>query len=328
MFGTRLTSRHLALLLTTLSCGLLSAGLGPIHPSAAAAATPSVDLGQAATYAVLSGASVGNTVNAAGAPHTTLHGDLGVKANAQPTGFPPGIVTGATRVGSTADQAHADLVTAYAEVAARPGGAAIAGDLAGLTLAPGLHTSAAAAISNTGTLTLDGGGESDAVFVLKVGGALTMAAGARVVLTDGATAARVFWQVNGAADIGANARFAGTVMALDAIAIGAGTEVNGRLLARTGAIALDANEVYSAPPAVTMTGGASASTTDTTPTIGGTTDVAAPAIVTVTVAGQTLTATPSGGAWSVTSALLANGTYPVVATAETARATSPARRSS
>ncbi len=63
-----------------------------------------------------------------------------------------------------------------------------------------------------------------------------------------------------------------------------------------------------------MTGGASAVTTDTTPTIGGTTDVAAPATVTVTVAGQTLTATPSGGGWSVTSALLANGTYPVVAT--------------
>ena len=59
-----------------------------------------VDLGQASTYAVLSGASVGNTVNAVGAPHTTLRGDLGVKADAQPTGFPPGVVTGATRVGN------------------------------------------------------------------------------------------------------------------------------------------------------------------------------------------------------------------------------------
>jgi hypothetical protein len=64
---------------------------------------------------------------------------------------------------------------------------------------------------------------------------------------------------------------------------------------------------------VTIAGGAAAITTDTTPTIGGTTDVAAPGLVTVTVAGQTLTATPSDGAWSVTSAILANGAYPIVA---------------
>ena len=59
-----------------------------------------VDLGQGSSYAVLSGASVGNTVSAAGAPHTTLRGDLGVQANAQPTGFsPPGVVTGVVNVG-------------------------------------------------------------------------------------------------------------------------------------------------------------------------------------------------------------------------------------
>ena len=89
--------------------------------------------------------------------------------------------------------------------------------------------------------------------------------------------------------------------------------VNGRAFARNGALTLDANEFYSAPPVVTIAGGATAITTDTTPTISGTTDVEAPAVVTVTVNGQTLTATPSGGAWSVTSAILANGTYPVVA---------------
>ena len=69
-------------------------------------------------------------------------------------------------------------------------------------------------------------------------------------------------------------------------------------------------------PPSPIAGGASAITTDTTPTISGTTDVEAPGVVTVTVAGQTLTATPSGGAWSVTSALLANGVYPVVASVD------------
>jgi hypothetical protein len=131
-------------------------------------------------------------------------------------------------------------------------------------------------------------------------------------LTNGAQASRVFWQVNGAGAIGANADFAGTLMALDAVAVGNGSLVNGRAFARNGALTLDANEFYSAPPVLTLAGGATAITTDTTPTISGTTDVEAPATVTVTINGQTLHATPSGGVWSVTSAILANGTYPVV----------------
>jgi hypothetical protein len=301
-----------ALCLGALAGGLLIAGFGSIVPSAVAASTTMVDLGQASTYAVLSGASVGNTVNAVGAPHTTLRGDLGVSANALPTGFPPGLVTGATRVGSTATQAHTDLVAAYSDVATRTGGIALAADLAGLTLAPGLHANAAA-VSNTGTVILDGGGNPNAVFVFQIGGALTMAAGARVILTNGTQASRVFWQVNGAGAVGAGAKFAGTLMALDAIAMGAGTEVNGRALARNGAVSLDSNEFYSAPPVVTVAGGPTAITNQTTPTINGTTDVMAPGVVKVTIAGQTLTATPSEGAWSVTSAMLANGTYPVVA---------------
>jgi hypothetical protein len=309
------TSWERALCLVALAGGLLIAGFGPAVPSAAAATTAMVDLGHASTYAVLSGASVGNTVSAAGAPFTTLRGDLGVSANAQPTGFnPPGVVTGTIRVGSAASQAYADLGAAYSDVAGRTGGAALPGDLIGQTLAPGLQ-STAAALANTGTVILNGGGDPNAVFVFQIGGALTMAAGARVVLTNGAQASRVFWQVNGAAAVGAGAKFAGTLMAHDAVAMGAGTEVNGRALSLTGAISLDSNEFYSAPPVVTTAGGATAITNNATPTISGTTDVVAPRVVTVTIAGQTLTATPSGGAWSATSAILANGTYPVVASA-------------
>ena len=70
-----------ALCLGALAAGLLIAGLGPSAPSALASSTTIVELGQASSYAVFSGASVGNTVNAVGAPHTTLRGDLGVVAN-------------------------------------------------------------------------------------------------------------------------------------------------------------------------------------------------------------------------------------------------------
>jgi len=320
MSGLRVSSRRLAVvgsrraktLFAALAGFLIVAACGALATSAVAA-TPMVDLGEASTYAVLSGASVGNTVSAVGGPHTTLRGDLGVKANAQPTGFPPGVVTGTTRIGtSAAADAHADLVAAYTEVKDRTGGATLGGALAGTTISPGLHT-VAGAVSNTGTVTLDGGGNPNAVFVFQINGAMALAAGSHVVLTNGAQASRVFWQVNGAGAVGANADFAGTLMAMDAVAVGNGTVVNGRAFARNGALTLDANEFYSSPPVVTISGGAADITTDTTPTISGTTDVEAPGVVTVTVAGQTLTATPADGAWSVTSALLANGSYPVVA---------------
>ena len=131
MSGTSLSSCGLARrasAIAVLAAALLIGSFGPNVSTAVAAPTPMVNLGTASTYAVLSGASVGNTVSAAGAPHTTLRGDLGVKANTQPTGFPPGYVTGTLNVGNAAaDQAHADLVAAYDEVAGRTGGAPLAG---------------------------------------------------------------------------------------------------------------------------------------------------------------------------------------------------------
>jgi hypothetical protein len=292
---------------------LVVAGLGAGAPSAGAAPTSMVDLGDATTYGVISGASIGNTVSAPGAPHTVVHGDLGVKANTEPLGFPPGDVTGAQNVGNAAAAAaHADLVAAYDEVASRLGGTPMAGDLTGKTVTPGLYK-IGAAVSNTGTLTLDAGGDPDAVFVFQVNAALAVAAGSHVELTNGARASRVFWQVNGAGAVGANATFAGTLMAKDAVGIGNGTILNGRALALNGALTLDANQIYGSPPAVAITGGATATTTDTTPTISGTTDIEGTDAVTVTVDGQTLTATPTRGAWSVTSPLLNNATYAVTA---------------
>ena len=293
----------------SLLLGVLGAGVAP----ALAATTPMVNLGQASTYAVLSGASVGNTVSPPAGPHTTLRGDLGVK-----------VATRADRLSPRRRHRHEPdrhpgrrrgprrRRHGVHEVKDRTGGAALAGALAGTTIPPGLHTIAGAA-SNTTTVTLDGGGNPNAVFVFQINGAMAFAAGSHVVLTNGARASRVFWQVNGAGAVGANADFAGTLMAMDAVAMGAGTMVNGRAFARNGALTLDANEFYSSPPAVSIAGGSAAITTDTTPTISGTTDVEAPGIVTVTVGGQTLTATPSDGAWSVTSPLLANATYAVVA---------------
>jgi hypothetical protein len=307
MPGPKLPSTFVAL-----GACLLLIGFGPGTSTASAAPTEMVDVGTASTYGGLSGASVANTVSAA-PPHTRIRGDLGVKVNAPPSGFPPGIVTGETNVGnSAAIQAHADLLAAYNEVEARLGAVQLPLTLAGQTLVPGLYKVPGAA-SNTGTVTLDAQGDPNAVFVIQVTGALSFASLSRVVLTGGAKPTRVFWQVNGAADVGASGEFAGTVMALNAVAMGNEVLVNGRLFAVNGALTLDANQIYSAPPALAIDGGANALTATSTPAISGTTDLEAPGEVTVTVDGQTLTATPSGGAWSVSSASLSNGTYPVVA---------------
>ena len=164
-------------------------------------------------------------------------------------------------------------------------------------------------------VTLDALGNPSAYFVFQVGGALSFAASSHVALTGGAQASHVFWQVDGAAAVGATATFAGTMIAHDAGAVGAGTIVNGRIFALGGALTLDDNDVYAGPPAITIAGGPSAYTRSTAPTISGTTDQAAPTVVTVTVDGQTLTTTPSGGSWSVASPMVVNGTYTITASA-------------
>ena len=68
-------------------------------------------------------------------------------------------------------------------------------------------------------------------------------------------------------------------------------------------------------PAVSITGGATALTDDPTPTIAGTTDAPPGAVVTVTLADQTLTdPVQSDGTWSVTSAHVSDGPHRVVMT--------------
>jgi hypothetical protein len=309
--STRLTAALGAL---ALAGALLVVG---VAPSPAAAAEAPVPLGLAAPFAVLSGASVGNTVSAPADPHpTTLYGDLGVSAAAGAiTGFPPGIVVGTQYPSGAAPvvSAHAAMVAAYDNAAARTSTAALAADLIGATVEPGVHRNAGA-VGNTGTVTLDGLGLADSVFIFQVGGAFSMAAGAKVVLINGAQASNVFWQANGAGTLGAGAEFAGTLLALDAISVGALTSVNGRLLARTGAIALDGNYVYSNPPTLSIDGGDVASAVESAPAISGTTNATVGAVVTVTIGSQTLDATvQAGGTWTVTTAPLPDATYAVTA---------------
>ena len=232
-----------------------------------------VDLGTASSYAAISGASIGNTVSAV-ARRTRRFAATSASAAAQPTGFPPGVSPARKRRQRRRDAGARDLAAAYAEIAARTGGAPLAGALPAHGHARPVSIGGAA--SNTGTFKLDAGGDPNAVFVFQVNGALAFAALSHVKLIGGAQASRVFWQVNGAGAVGCRQLFAGTMIATDAVAIGNGSLFNGRAFALTGALTMDADEFYSAPPAVTITGGATAYTTTMSPTIGGTADVRHP----------------------------------------------------
>jgi hypothetical protein len=275
--------------------------------------TGTVNLGQAAGYAVISGASIANT----GA--SEIRGDIG--APVTPSGFGPGagVLDGTMRVGSAATTAYNDFLAAYNEVLTRPAGASLP-PLAGATLTPGLYTATAAAgMAASTVLTLDARGNPNAVFVIQVNGALSLGAGAQVRLAGGAQASNVFWQVTGAFSVGAPsggtpAQFEGTVMASTTATIGAGALVNGRVFAET-AVTTDSDEFFSAAPTMRLDGGAANDVNDSLPTISGTTNVGTAGVVSVTVAGQTMTATPSAldGSWSVTPTILANGTYQVLA---------------
>ncbi len=202
-------------------------------PVADASPSPTtVPLGAAAGFAVVGG----STVTSAGV--STLTGDLGVSPGTAATGFPPGVIIGSLHGGdAAATLAHADLASAYADAAGRSPAAPITGDLGGVTLTPGVY-GAGAALTLAGTLTLDAQGNPNAVFILQAGSTLGTAAGSHVNLTGGAQSCNVFWQVGSSATLGASSTLAGTILASTSISMGDSVIINGRALARDGAVTL------------------------------------------------------------------------------------------
>jgi hypothetical protein len=199
----------------------------------------SVALGGAGGFVVLAGSTVTNT----GA--TALTGDLGVSPGTAVTGFPPGTVTGATHAGdATAADAMADLTTAYNDAAGRTQSpVAVEGNLGGRTLSPGLYKSTSSLEISSGDLTLEASGDANAVFVIQVASTLTTTSGRAVILSGGAQASNVFWQVGSSATLGTTSVFKGTIMADQSITLNTGASLDGRALARIGAVTLNANSV-------------------------------------------------------------------------------------
>jgi hypothetical protein len=196
-----------------------------------------VALGSDVPFAVLAATTV-TTI-----PTTTVNGDLGVSPGNTVTGSP--IVNGTIHLADpTTAQAQLDLTVAYNDAAGRTVGAiTVAGNLGGQTLAPGLYTSATSLEISSGDLTLDAQGDPNAVWIFQMGTTLITTVGRQVILSGGAQAANVFWQVGSSATIGGSSVFKGTILADQSITMDTGATLEGRALARNGAVALDANTI-------------------------------------------------------------------------------------
>jgi formylglycine-generating enzyme required for sulfatase activity len=204
-----------------------------------------VFLGAANAFAILAGSTVSNI------GPSIVTGDLGVSPGEAVVGFPPGILNGAifTGVGSAAGQAKIDLTTAFNEAAGRSGvPISLPGDLSGLTLYPGLYTNSTSVMLSAGNLTIDALGDSHAVFIFQMGSTLTTGSNTEVVLSGGAKANNIYWQVGTSATLGTDSIFKGNILAEASITLTTGTTVEGRALTKTAAVTLDASVVTTPDP--------------------------------------------------------------------------------
>lgn len=231
--------------------------------NAQAAATP-VPLGTAGSFVVLAGQTITNT----GA--TTLSGDVGVSPGSAITGQATIVLTNGVYhpADTVAASAQADASTAYDNARLQTPATAVATELGGTTLVPGVYSSGSFGLTNT--VTLDGGGDPNAVFVFQSADTLITASGSRVALTNGANPCNVFWQVSQSATLGSGSTFNGTILALTSVSLATGATVSGRVLARTGAVTMQANTITAptcaAAPTPTPTATATATPT-ATPTV-------------------------------------------------------------
>ncbi|MGA2177244.1 MAG: ice-binding family protein [Verrucomicrobiota bacterium] len=208
----------------------------------AMATPPEVDLGTANKFAVLGASTVTSTGNSV-VNGELVNANLGLYPGTSVTGFPPGIVNGTMHVtDAVAQQAQTDLTTAYNTAAGlTPTGNIPGQELAGLTLKPGVYSFSYSDILLDGTLTLDGEGLADPVFVFQIGSTLTTGSDSSVVMKNDDNSApgiSVFWQVGSSATLGTDTDFEGNILAKASISDAGGSTVDGRLLAETAAVTL------------------------------------------------------------------------------------------
>ena len=232
------------------SACLLGATVACLTTASIAAAQAPVELGSAGSFAILSKSGITDVFASAivgdvgtspitGAALLLTCGEVSGKIYTVDAAGPlPCSITDATSLTA----AVGDMGFAYDDAAGRvaPDFTELgAGEIGGLTLAPGLYKWGTGLLIST-DVTLSGGPND--VWIFQVAGTLNQASARRVTLAGGAQAKNIFWAVAGAVTIGTTAHFEGVVLAKTMIAVNTGATVNGRLLAQT-AVTLQMNAV-------------------------------------------------------------------------------------
>lgn len=218
-----------------------------------------VDLKSVARFGIIAGVAVSNNAG------FSLINDLDVGiypgGRSSVTGFPPAIIVNGSiyaanditslGVPEMLLQAKQDLTNAYlfAEGSLLPAPATVAGDQGGKTLAPGIYKSTSSLLIQSGDLTLDAQGDPNAVWIFQVASALTTVGGAggNIILSGGAQAKNVFWQIGSSATIGDYTSFMGNILAYTSITMNSHAVLQGRILAINGAVVLTSTNTISKP---------------------------------------------------------------------------------
>ena len=190
-------------------------------------------LGRVASFALFTSAGALSNTGA-----SVVNGDIGTNVGAL-TGFPPGTVIGSIHVAdSVTTLAATNLATAYASLGALTCDSTIGATMGnGQILTPKVYCITTLASIN-GTLTLNALGNPNAIFVIKVNGALSTTVASQILLVNSANFSNVYWQVNGAFTLSDSSVFKGTLLANGAISLLPQSALTGRALTTAGAIAI------------------------------------------------------------------------------------------
>ncbi|MFH2142435.1 MAG: ice-binding family protein [Bacteroidota bacterium] len=197
------------------------------------------DLGTSSSFALFTSTGAFDNLR-----ETKVTGDIGTNIGAL-TGFPsPGTVVGEIHVVDlTSAQAANDLEIAYSQLFALACDSTIGTTLGNnKVLPPHIYCLGAASLL-TGDLILDGKGDPDAIFIFKIDGALSTSINSNVILINLASFNNVYWQINGAFELGDSSVFRGIIIASGAISLLDSSSLEGNGLSRGGAISLNNNNV-------------------------------------------------------------------------------------
>src|SRR5208282_1342289 len=213
-----------------------------------------LNFGAASGFQIVSQAGISNTGTT-----TLINGDIGATpvSLTSITGFSASNVNGTIYADSDAPivAALASVMTAYnsGTPAALPGATDVDENLAGLTLTPGLYTSAATSFEITGgNLTLNALGDANAVWIFQTpSSTLTLTTPlCQVILENGAQFSNIFWVVGSSATVGVGCVLEGNILADTSITVATGGTLQGKAyagaVAPSGAVTVDTANASSA----------------------------------------------------------------------------------